>query len=125
MATVRLQQDITVGTMAPLSKPQSFTCPSLALIDGETIAVAASDVVHLFAVDNSALQVFYMVADQVLTIDTNSAVTPQETFTLVANKPVIFVTGDTAIFAGDVTQLTVSNASGVAATLYAYAGMNV
>ena len=90
----------------------------------ESIADSTTDKEFLFALDISNLKVFSMVSDYALTVKTNSSSTAQETFSLAAGKPVIWETGETAIFAGDVTALYVSNSSGSAATLKIIAGLD-
>ena len=121
--TVKLQQTVSEGSTI-VNKIQSYTCGTVLKLS-EAVADSVTDQSHLLAIDISAMSVFYMVADQVLTIETNSGSSPQETFTLVANKPVIWRTADTAIFAGDVTALFVTNASGTAATLEVLVGLDV
>ena len=81
------------------------------------IVFNAVDVEVAFTVDNSELQAFAMLADQDMTVDTNSSGAPQETFNLLAGVPVFFTVGDPAIFLGDVTALFVTNVGGVEATL--------
>lgn len=78
----------------------------------ETIADSTTDAQIDFEVDISELRAFGMVASVAMTVKTNSAGSPQETFTLAAGKPVFWVVGETAIFAGDVTSVFVTNASG-------------
>jgi len=91
----------------------------------ESVADSVTDQSHLISLDISTLQVFYMISDVAMTVETNSSSSPQETFTLTANKPVVWRTGDTAIFAGDVTAIYATNASGSAGTLKIMAGLNV
>jgi hypothetical protein len=69
-----------------------------------------------FALDE--LQVFVMLSTRALTVKTNDADTPQETLTLAANSPFIYIPGSgvASPFLDDVTALYVSNASGGAAT---------
>ena len=63
-------------------------------------------------IDISQLKAFFMVADAALTVKTNSSGAPQETFTLVADQPIIWtsVSGVAIPFAGDVTALYVTQA---------------
>lgn len=90
----------------------------------ETIADATTDANYLLAIDVSGLQAFSMVSTQAITVKTNSSGAPQETFTMAANDPVIFQVGDAAIFAGDVTSIFITNASGAAADFTLIAGIN-
>ena len=72
-----------------------------------------------YEIDISQLKMFVMVCNKALTIKTNSSGSPQETIVLVADKPFVWVAGaGIAIpFAGDVTTIFLSNASGAAAVL--------
>lgn len=72
-----------------------------------------------FEVDVSQLKGLYIVSNKALTLKTNSSSSPQETISLAADKPLTWVSGlgNTLPFAGDVTSLFVSNASGAAAVL--------
>ena len=125
--TIRLTQNIQVGNNPALARPQTFDCASYVVIDGETVADAVANQQHPFGVDITAMKIFFMTSDYALSVYTNDASTgsPQESFTLTADKPVIWRTGDTAIFAGDLTDLYLTNASGSTATFYAIAGMDV
>lgn len=80
-----------------------------------SIADASTNYEILIGIDISKLQAFVMVSDVALTVKTNNGTTPIDTFTLTAAKPVMYRTGDTAIFTADVTALYITNASGSAA----------
>ena len=60
-----------------------------------------------------------MVSDKAITVETNSGSAPGNTFTLVANEPVVWhENGGMAVnsfLAADITSLFVTNASGAAA----------
>lgn len=83
----------------------------------EAIALDATDYNIVIGIDVSSLQVFAMKAGQDLTVKTNNSGAPQETISLVADRPIVWQEGDAALFAGDVTGVFVTNASGVATTL--------
>ncbi|MDZ4250311.1 MAG: hypothetical protein U0990_09510 [Candidatus Nanopelagicales bacterium] len=92
----------------------------------EPIADAQTDKLVNVAIDVSALQSFYMVSDQAVTIETNDGTTPQETIVLKANEPLSWIKGSNQLggadypavpFGGDVTAFFVTNASGSAAQL--------
>ena len=123
--SIRFTQSIVEGDTSFGGGARTFTVATVLKLE-ETIADSVTDQEHLLAIDISQLKVFYMVSDQALTVDTN-IVDPgqQEKFTLVANQPVTFETGETAIFAGDVTKLFLTNASGSTATLSLIAGLDV
>lgn len=92
----------------------------------ETVADSQTDQEHLQAIDISQLLAFGMISTTALTVRTNAA-TPsqQEEFTLTANIPVIWKSGDAAIFAGDVTGFYLTNASGGTATFRAIIAVDV
>ena len=93
----------------------------------ETVVDSATNTPFLIAIDVSALKHFTMVSDYAVTVYTNEASTgsPQESFTLAAGVPVVWNSGDTAIFAGDVDSIFVTNASGDDATLTIIVGTDV
>ena len=88
----------------------------------ETVADGETDWQVAFSIDVSSLKIFYMVSDQAITVETNDGSSPQETFSLAANVPVVWQEGETAIFSGDVTDLFITNSSGSAATLKVHSG---
>ena len=118
--TVRVTKGAAEGTTS-ISSTVDHTCETVLKLQ-ETIANGATDALQLIAIDVTQLKAFAMVSDQAMTVKTNNSGTPQETFTLVANKPVVWQAGDAAIFAGDVTAIYVTNASGSSATLQLMAG---
>jgi len=80
-----------------------------------TVAIG-TDVAIGVALDISQIRGMVIVSDVAATIKTNSSGSPQETFTLVANVPLVFTStapgmliGD--YFAGDVTNMYVTNAA--------------
>lgn len=103
---------------------RSYTIQSEIEVE-ESVADGVTDQEHLLAIDVSQLKGFYMSCDVALTVETNSGSTPQETFTLAAGEAIVWETGDTAIFSGDVTALYLTNASGSAGTFKLLAGMDV
>ena len=89
------------------------------LVIEESIAIGATDQLVSLAFVLAKLLAFYMVSDKALTIETNSASTPQETISLAAGVPFVYVPGAglASPFAGNVTALYATNASGSAAAL--------
>jgi len=85
----------------------------------EAIADSTTDGAVTYTCDMSALAGLFIVSDQALTLETNSSSSPQETITLVADTPVVWYTGCgyTKPYAGDVTSLFATNASGSTANL--------
>jgi hypothetical protein len=69
----------------------------------------------------SATVLFYLVADVVLTVKTNSTSAPDNTWTTIANTPIVWYNGIghavTVFIAADVTKLYITNASGGSATV--------
>jgi len=98
-----------------------------AIVIDESIADLVTDGLIDCSFVLARLTAFYMCADQALEIATNSAGAPQETITLAANKPFVYVPGSglPSPFAGNVTGLYVTNASGAAASLQIRALLDV
>jgi len=77
------------------------------------IPIAGTDREVVCVIDTSELMVFYMEADGDLTVETNDGTTPQETFLLEADKPLVW-TEDCYfpvldLFLGDVTSIFCTN----------------
>ena len=85
----------------------------------ESIADSASDLEITFTLDQSAMQSFYMVSDQAITVETNNGAAPTDTFTLAANIPLVWTVGGGSInpVTADITALFITNSSGSAANL--------
>lgn len=85
----------------------------------ETIADGQTDKQVTLAVDVSATKMFYIVSDQDITLETNSGSTPDDTISLKAGKPYVFVDADynSFLLGTDVTALFFTNASGSSATV--------
>jgi hypothetical protein len=117
--THTLTISVTTGGVA-LSKSFDVTDGSELNIS-EPVADAAANLEIAFAAVRAKLKSFYMVADQVLTVETNDGTTPDDTFTLVADRPVTWYEGcGVAIndfLSADITSIFASNASGDDATL--------
>lgn len=82
----------------------------------DTIATGQTNKAVAFALDISQLKSIYIVSDVAITLKTNDGSSPQESFTLTADYPLVWYLGCglavSALFAGDVTGLFVTNASG-------------
>lgn len=85
----------------------------------ESIAIAAADFAINIAIDVSAVKSIFILSDQDLTLETNDGTTPDDTITLKANVPYIWNADsyDVFLLTTDVTQLLLTNASGVIASL--------
>jgi hypothetical protein len=90
----------------------------------EVVADAASDLEIALSIDVSALKAFLIVSTQDLTVETNDGTTPDHTFTLTANVPIVWTISsglenpfDDDGTLTDITSLFATNASGADATL--------
>lgn len=120
--TTYVTSTVTQGTFT-ITNTDSYTTDQVSKIQ-ESVATGTADQEISLAIDISKLKAFSMQASQAMTVKTNSSSTPQETFTLAAGSPVVFVDGDTAIFSGDVTNLFITNASGSLATFSVIAAID-
>jgi len=110
------------GLSKSYSKEYSGTL--VQLIDGETIADSVTDQQLTVAIDVSAVKGFLIVSEGgALTVETNNGTTPDDTLVLPAGRPYEWDTDslDSFLLTADVTDLFLTNASGAAATLYAWA----
>ena len=87
----------------------------------ESIATGTTDGLVAYELDVSQIQTFYMVSDFAITVETNDGSTPDDTFNLTQNAPIIYYSGMgiaiSDIFSADITALYVTNSSGNTATL--------
>lgn len=121
MASARVTTAVVDGDTS-FSTSTTTTVTTVVTME-ETVGPSVTDQAHVVGIDISELDVFYMVADGALTVQTNDGTTPADTFTLVANQPVIFLNGGTNPFSADVTALYLTNASSTATvTFKLYAG---
>jgi hypothetical protein len=72
-----------------------------------------------FAFTLAKLQSIYILASGALTLKTNSSGSPQDTITLAADEPIVWLAGSgmPALFAGNITSGFVTNAGGSAVQL--------
>lgn len=107
-----------------LSKTQDINCQVVINID-ESVADAASDEELIMAVDISELKAFYLVSDQVLTVEVNDNIGGGGILTFAAGVPIQWFEGDLAAakpIAVDITSIFKSNSSGSAARLQGFIG---
>tara|TARA_R110002167_G_scaffold61913_4_gene174912 strand:- start:17042 stop:17425 length:384 start_codon:yes stop_codon:yes gene_type:complete len=118
MPTHKINQDWQAGNES-LSKQITITADGEANVE-VAVADESTDLAINLAIDFSALQLFYIVADQDLTIKTNDSGSPDDTLTLNAGKPIVWFNGCgySNPLSADVTALYATNASGTDATLY-------
>jgi hypothetical protein len=78
------------------------------------IADATTDQLVDFVLDVSEIKSFFMVADGIITIETNSSSAPPDSWTTVANVPIVWHSDSPHAnpFSVDVTALYLTNASG-------------
>ena len=83
---------------------------------GRSVTVPASTTDHFvdLAINVSEIQSIYMVSDQALTVETNSASVPDDTIVLIAGRPYIWSVNSyfANLFTTDVTALYLTNAVG-------------
>lgn len=115
--TVTLIEQLSLPT-GTIRGENSFSAAAQTSIE-ETVGIAATDLLINLAIDFSEIVCLFIMADQDLTIETNSGSAPDDTISLVAGKPLIWYEGSyfACPLAADVTKIYVTNASGVAATL--------
>lgn len=121
--TLTVNSTINDGGAVRFTNTASVDVGASASVD-ETISNAETNKQVTVAVPLTGLKMFALMADQNVNVKTNSSGSPQETFTLVAGKPIVWVTGDvdSAPIAGAVSSLFVTNASGFAARVQLLAG---
>lgn len=118
MPTHKINSDWQAGNDS-LSKQVTITADGEANVE-VAVPDSSTDLAVIMAIDVSALQLLYIVADQDLTIETNDGTTPDDTLTLKAGKPIVWYDGCgySNPLGTDVTALYATNASGTDATLY-------
>ncbi len=84
-----------------------------------SIADGLTDQEVVMTVDVSQLKALMITSDQAVTLETNNATSPIDTFALKANEPLIWWTGSlfTNPLTADVTKFFVTNASGKTANV--------
>lgn len=117
----QVQTVVTDGALRITSLAEQDVSGS-AMIE-ESIANPSTNQLVSVMIVASQIKSFFLWSDQDLTVKTNNSSTPQETFNLKANKPLVWLTGmpNTPI-SGNVTALYVTNASGATATLKVLSG---
>lgn len=80
----------------------------------EVVVDAATDFLININLDVDKLSLIYIESDQDVTLETNDGTTPQESFSLLANKPLVWHSGSHLAnpFSGDITAFYFTNASG-------------
>lgn len=115
--SITYQERVTIGGVTT-THTRTKSAGSLKSIS-KAIPDSSTNLQVAYTLGFSACKFFKIVADQVLTVKTNSSSVPDATLVLVANEPYIWADGMLGAFliADDITTLYVTNASGSAATL--------
>jgi hypothetical protein len=117
--TMRIQ-DIPPNDPNPVGADVTLT-GNIGITDDFTINTGVSNQQQNIAFIKANLQLIIVLADQNLTLKTNSSGSPQETISLLANKSYLWFVGNgnglANPFAGDVTTMYFSNASGTNANV--------
>ena len=101
------------GMSQPISRSNNYTAGSEVNVD-EAVPDSTTDQLVTIAIDVSAIQSFYMVSDQVLTVEFNNSTTGVPTIVLAANIPFIETADNyhVDLLGTDITVLYLTNASG-------------
>lgn len=85
----------------------------------ESISADQTDTEYAIAIDVSALKSLYIHCDTAITIETNSGSVPDDTLTIVANRPVVWEDDSplTNPLGTDVTSIFVTETASAAGTL--------
>jgi hypothetical protein len=124
MATHKVTRTISSGSKS-VTSVNSYTVKSEVIWDSEEVPDASTDLEFPIAIDVSAMKTFSILSDQDVTVETNNGTTPQETLSLLAGKSIDWQEGETALFAGDITSMFITNSSGSAATIKLIVGMDL
>lgn len=105
-----------------LSYSHDYTA-SLSVEVQETVATGSTDAQITFDVDVSEVESIFIVSDQDVTLETNSGSAADDTFSLLANKPLEWQSDSYHAnpFSADITDLYITNSSGSTATVIARA----
>lgn len=120
--TARVSKSVTEGSTS-ITSNMNYTVDLVSKID-DSIPAATVDAEYAVAIDLTKLQVFVMQATVAMTIKTNDAAVPQESFVLAPNVPLMWEAGNPPIFLGDVTALFISNATANPGTFTMLVGTN-
>lgn len=123
--TITLQRTLRDGTNVIGGDATTHTVGAVAEIPGETIPAESTDLLVNIAFPKANLQVLYMLAvGGDMTIETNDSAAPDDTISLKADSPLIWVAADAyhtnPVDSADVTKIYVTSTAG--GTLYVYAG---
>lgn len=115
--TMTVTRSVTVGGL-PYSRTNEY------LLDGVNIRTAlvpptTNDKQVLLNVESTAIKAMYLVSDQDVTLETNSASSPIDTIALKANVPLIWTEDDDfdCPISADVTMLYITNAGSTEANV--------
>lgn len=118
MPTLTVVQTIQKSDGSSVSSSQAFTGDGL---DSRSVSVpdSSTDMLVNLAIDVSQIQAMIFKSDQAVTIETNDGTTPDDTISLTAGNPLVWI--NTSYYSNplgtNVTAIYVTNSSGAAATL--------
>jgi len=115
---------ITIGDGLVRINATATKTPSANISFEETVATGVTNQLVACAFPATGLKLFGICSDKDVTIKTNSSGSPQETWNLKANQPYAWVENNPGAvpFAGAVTAIYITNASGSEATVKLIAG---
>ena len=122
----KIETHFYVDGVKKVTTDESATVESGYVLEAN-VANATTDGLHACAIDVSQMQTAYLWSSRDITIKTNSSGSPAATITLKAGSPLKFkLNGSTAnpFGATDVTALYITNASGQAALVKIYVGID-
>jgi hypothetical protein len=102
----------------PVTKTNTYSGSAVAEFD-ESVSNGATDTQINIAIDVSTVKVFWIYSDVAITVETNDGSAPDDTLTLAAGIPYMYVNDgeDTFLLGTDVTALFITNASGSTANI--------
>lgn len=117
MSTITVHQGIT-SPSGRIDYSNDYTASGTVEVS-ESVADSSTDAQINVAIDFSALGALLIVSDQDVTLETNNGTTPDDTFSLLANKPLIWFSDSyfDCPLTVDVTAVFITNSSGSTATI--------
>lgn len=117
---VSVQHDFASNGLSISGSRRQHTGDSQLIIN-ESIAIGATNLLVLSAIDISQVKALALYSSVDLTVKTNSSGSPTDTINLLAGIPYIWETGayDTCKITADVSSLYITNGSGAVATFQA------
>lgn len=110
-----------LGGSQTVQKINTYTSSKLSMIT-EEVADGETDYEIAFASDVSELKVLYIMSSQAVTFETNDGTTPDDTYSLTVNRPLVWCHDSyhDNPFGTDITSVFITNASGATAEITIY-----